>query len=87
MEGMDAIATYVADTGRTKKYPFREGADIPRVIVEGDTVFTLRVVTYGVDDLEVTRAVPDQPDVAAIDAQQARVRAWNATRTTARGTA
>jgi len=66
---MQGVALYVCDTDstRTKKYPFRNPADAPARIKDtatGDT-FTLVMRSYEVDRDE-------------LDAQAARMRAWNA---------
>lgn len=54
----DAEAVYVCetDTTRTLRYPFHEGADIPRTIEKDGAVFTLRSVTYEASGFDVTRA-------------------------------
>lgn len=48
----NATATYVCDSDptRTRTYPFREGADIPRSVTFEGRTFSLRAVMYSTSD-------------------------------------
>lgn len=61
----EAVYVCVTDPRRSVKYPFVEGADIPRQIEKDGVIFTLRSVHYDgqLDQIEQT---------------QRRIREWNA---------
>lgn len=54
----DAVATYICttDATRVRKYPFREGSEIPREVVFEGFTFALRAVMYEASGFDVTRA-------------------------------
>ena len=53
----DAVATYVCDAEptRVRKYPFKEGAKIPRVVEFEGREYSLRAVMYEASGFDVTR--------------------------------